>query len=107
MFQNLASGVAVSVQAARLNGSGATCAPFHPPDDSLFRGKDTGKMSQQPPLRPGDRVRFIYDRDHVETVESCEFITDAPRRHWQVVTTWDGNRRIADAKEYVIEGVGP
>jgi len=57
-----------------------------------------------PPLRPGDRVRFIYDRDHIEVVESCDLIA-GPVPHWQVVTTWNGNRRIADAAEFVIEEV--
>jgi hypothetical protein len=59
--------------------------------------------TQQPPLRPGDRVRFIYDRDHVEIVETCELAAGALIPHFQVVTTWNGNRRIADAAEFVIE----
>jgi hypothetical protein len=57
----------------------------------------------QPPLRPGDRVRYIYDCDHIEIVESCEQTAEAVP-HWRVVTTWDGHRRIADAKEFVIAG---
>jgi hypothetical protein len=52
---------------------------------------------QQPPLRPCDLVRYIYDRDHIEVVESSELAAEALVPHWQVVTTWDGNRRIADA----------
>jgi hypothetical protein len=106
-------------------------------------------QTDRPPLRQGDLVRFIYDRDHVETVESCEWVatpimlsaarreslriceqafarrnpelfeklnaefegmTDAelaviarwPHR-WQVVTNWPGNRRVADAAEFLIE----
>jgi hypothetical protein len=59
----------------------------------------------QPPLRPGDRVRFIYDRDHIEVVETCELVA-GPVPHWRVVTTWDGNRRrVAGAAEFTIEGV--
>ena len=58
---------------------------------------------QQPPLRPSDRVRYIHDQGHLEVVESCEFAAEALIPHWQVVTTWDGNRRIADAAEFVIE----
>jgi hypothetical protein len=61
-------------------------------------------MSQRP-LRPGDRVRFIPDPGHIETVESCEFRWGAPTPHWQVVTSWNGNRRIADACEFVIVDV--
>jgi hypothetical protein len=61
--------------------------------------------TQQPPLRQGARVRFIYDRDHVEIVENCELIA-GPVSHWQVVTTWNGNRRVADAKEFVIQKFG-
>jgi hypothetical protein len=60
-----------------------------------------------PPLRPGDCVRFIHDRGHIEVVESCELVTE-PVPHWQVVTTWGNNRRrIADAAEYVIVKVAP
>lgn len=65
------------------------------------------ETQQQPPLRPGDRVRYIYDRDHVEIVESCEVAEGAPTPHWRVVATWDGNRRVADAAEFVIEGAAP
>ena len=57
-------------------------------------------IPQQPPLRPGDRVRYIYDPDHIEVVESCEFAADAPVPHWRVITRWDGNRRVADAAEF-------
>jgi hypothetical protein len=39
------------------------------------------ETQQQPPLRPGDRVRYIYDRDHVEIVESCEVAEGAPTPH--------------------------
>lgn len=56
-----------------------------------------------PPLRPGDRVRYIHDRGHIEVVESCELVAGALVPHWRVVTTWDGNRRIADAAEFVLE----
>jgi hypothetical protein len=63
--------------------------------------------TQQLPLRPGDRVRFIHDRDHIEVVETCELIA-GPVPHWRVVTTWDGNsRRVADAKEFIITEVAP
>ena len=58
---------------------------------------------QQPPLRPGDRVRYMYDTDHIEVVESCEFAPGALIPHWQVITTWDGNRRVADAAEFVLD----
>src|SRR5580704_6322890 len=118
----------------------------------LFPREGNQSMSTQterPQLRQGDLVRFIYDRDHVETVESCEWVatpimlsaarreslriceqafarrnpelfeklnaefegmTDAelaviarwPHR-WQVVTNWPGNRRVADAAEFLIE----
>jgi hypothetical protein len=60
---------------------------------------------QQPPLRPGDIVRHIYDRDHVETVKTCKLVA-GPVPYWQTTTTWDGNHRIADAAEFVIEGGG-
>jgi hypothetical protein len=42
------------------------------------------ETQQQPPLRPGDLVRFIKERDHIEVVLTCGW--------------------IADAKEFVIEG---
>ena len=58
---------------------------------------------QQPPLRPGDRVRYIPDRGHVEVVESCELDTGAAVPYWRVITTWNGNRRIADAIEFVLD----
>lgn len=58
---------------------------------------------QQPPLRPGDLVRYVYDPDHVETVESCELIDGEAVPHWQVVTVWNGNRRVADAAEFVLD----
>jgi hypothetical protein len=60
------------------------------------------EMSQPPPLRPGDRVRYIYDRDHVEIVESCRYI-DTAIKHWQVVSRWEGGCRIADAVEFILE----
>jgi hypothetical protein len=58
---------------------------------------------QKPPLRPGDRVRYIHDRGHLEVVESCELAAGDVIPHFQVVKTWNGNRRIADAAEFVIE----
>jgi hypothetical protein len=62
---------------------------------------------QQPPLRPGDRVRYIYDPGHLEVVESCEFAAGAAVPHWQVITRWDGRRRIADAAEFVLDEGAP
>ena len=87
--------------------AGRRCAAF-PTAGPLYipLGKESATMStspQQPPLRPGDRVRYIHDQGHLEVVESCEFAGEALIPHWQVVTTWDGNRRIADAAEFVIE----
>jgi hypothetical protein len=68
---------------------------------------DLHPVSQQPPLQQGDRVRFIYDRDHVEIVETCELDTGPLTPHWRAITTWNGNRRIANAAEFVIEGAAP
>jgi hypothetical protein len=56
-------------------------------------------------LRPGDQVRFIKERDHIEAVLTCEWIADAPTPHWRVTTSWPRGRRVADAKEFVIEEV--
>jgi hypothetical protein len=59
-------------------------------------------LPQQPPLHPGDLVRFIPDRHHIEIVETCELVL-SPVPHWRVVTTWGNNRRrIADAAEFVM-----
>jgi hypothetical protein len=74
-------------------------------------GKESATMltttPQQPPLRPGDRVRYIHDRGHIEVVESCEFAAGALIPHWQVITTWDGSRRVADAAEFVLDEGAP
>jgi hypothetical protein len=59
-------------------------------------------QTQQPPLRPGDHVRYIYDLGHLEVVESCRFATEAAVSHWQAVTVWDDDRRVAAASEFVI-----
>jgi hypothetical protein len=63
--------------------------------------------TQQPPLRPGDRVRYIYDLGHLEVVKCCKLVAGAAMPHWRVVTAWDGAHRVADAAEFVIEGAGP
>ena len=116
--KSAASGAAVPSDARQLSGNEASALP--PSDATPTRDtpplappavlrkvklQDTSMSTPQPqpPLRPGDRVRYIYDYDHIEIVESCELTAEAVP-HWRVVTTWDGHRRIADAKEFVIEG---
>jgi hypothetical protein len=59
---------------------------------------------QEPPFAAGDWVHYIPDRDHVEVVETCEWIAEAVVPHWRVTTTWSRDRRVADATEFVIEG---
>ena len=98
----LSNGLAV----ARNGRGGDVAPPFQLPGRSTSLGKEDAAMSrspQQPPLQPGDLVRYVFDPDHVETVESCELIDGVAVPHWQVVTTWDGNRRVADASEFTFE----
>jgi hypothetical protein len=64
-------------------------------------------LQRPPSLKPGDIVRYILDRDHIETVDSVRWVAAAARPHWRVVTRWDGACRVADAAEFVIEGVAP
>jgi hypothetical protein len=114
--KSAASGAAVPSDARQLSGNEASALP--PSDATPTRDtpplappavlrkvklQDTSMSTPQPqpPLRPGDRVRYIYDYDHIEIVESCELTAEAVP-HWRVVTTWDGHRRIADAKEFVM-----
>jgi hypothetical protein len=58
---------------------------------------------QEPPFAAGDRVRYISDRDHVEVVETCQWIAEAAVPHWRATTTWSGSCRVADAAEFAIE----
>jgi hypothetical protein len=90
--------------------AGRRCAAFPTAGPLYIPWKGSAAMStspQQPPLRPGDRVRYIYDPGHLEVVESCEFAAGAAVPHWQVITRWDGRRRIADAAEFVLDEGAP
>jgi hypothetical protein len=88
------SGAAVPSDARQLSGNEASALP--PSDASPTRDtpplarlavlrkvklQDTSMSTPQPqpPLRPGDCVRYIYDYDHIEIVESCELSTAASR----------------------------
>lgn len=89
-----------------LKSIGATMRAFERRDD-LFLSKGRIAMSnqpQQPPLRPGNRVRYSRDPGHIETVETCEWIAEAMPPHWRVTSSWSGGRRVADAAEFVSDG---